>query len=380
MATSSGSSGSGSRASRPGGRLAGKAAQVAKAAKAKTGNAPADPGQAAGPSDSFDSARSGLDALAARRVPKVVPPAPGGLLPTTRRGMFRYRVLPRSVIGVSVMILAFAIGAGFSGVVLFSYYQFRQNQANDKVNSLISGYKGQFAKAEADLNAAVAAARANIDNQLKNVQSQQISPTQIAGLVKQVAPSVYFVRTKDASGQPSVGTAFVISSNSSQSLLLTSYATVAAATVAPGPSVTVSQGDSSSSTPVTVKTWDKNYDLALLILPKGGLTPITAAPTSPAPTPGDRLFLVSGLGTAGASVIDGTVVDASSSGLLMDAPLGTPFQGGPIINLSGQVVAVGSRSYAPLNFTSDTTFFVPYVEAACAQVLSCPGGTLVGSH
>ena len=90
--------------------------------------------------------------------------------------------------------------------------------------------------------------------------------------------------------------------------------------------------------------------------------------------------MISGLGTAGASVAQGTVVDASSSGLLMDAPIGTPFQGGPIINQSGQVVAIGSRSYSPLNFSSQATFFVPYVEAACAQVLSCPGGTLVGSH
>ena len=339
-----------------------------------------DPAEATGQHERQSSARSGLDALAARRVPKAIPPAPGGLLPTTRRGMFRYRVLPRSVIGVSVMVLAFAIGAGFSGVVLFSYYQFRQNQADNKVNALTNGFKDQFAKAEADLNAAVAAARANITTQLQNAQSQQSSPAQIASLIKQVAPSVFFVRTKDASGQPSVGTAFVISSNSSQSLLLTSYTTVAAATVSPGPPVTVSQGDSTSGTPVTVRTWDKNYDLALIILAKGGLTPISAAPTSPAPTPGDRLFLISGLGTAGASVAQGTVVDASSSGMLMDAPIGTPFQGGPIINLSGQVVGIGSRNYSPLNFSSQATYFVPYVEAACAQVLSCPGGTLVGSH
>jgi S1-C subfamily serine protease len=336
--------------------------------------------EATGEGERRISARSGLDALAARRIPRNVPPAPGGLLPTTRRGMLRYRVLPRGVIGVSVLLLAFAIGAGFSGVVLFSYYQFRQNQADDKVNALISGYQSQFAKAEADLNAAVSAAKKNITTQLQDVQSQQSSPAQIAALIKQVAPSVYFVRTKDASGQPSVGTAFVISSNSSQSLLLTSYTTVAAATVAPGPQVTVSQGDSTSSTPVTVRTWDKNYDLALLILPQGGLTPMSAAPTSPAPTPGDRLYLISGLGTAGASVAQGTVVDASSSGLLMDAPIGTPFQGGPIINQSGQVVAIGSRNYSPLNFSSQATYFVPYVEAACAQVLSCPGGTLVGSH
>ena len=294
--------------------------------------------------------------------------------------MLRYRVLPRSVVGISMLILAFAIGAGFSGVVLFSYYQYKQNQADAKVNALISGYKDQFAKAGADLNAAVAAAKANIANQLKGVESIQAGPSQIASLVKQVAPSVYFVHTLDAAGQPSVGTAFVISSNPSQSLLLTSYTTVTAATHAPGPQVTVSQGDNGAQVPATVHSWDTQYDLALLILPKGGLTPLPVAPASPSQQPGDRLFAVSGLGSAGASLTQGTVIDVSSSGLQIDAPVGTPFQGGPVVNKAGQVVAVGSRSYAPLGFTSQGTYFLPFVEAACNKVLSCPGGTLAGSH
>jgi S1-C subfamily serine protease len=279
-----------------------------------------------------------------------------------------------------MLILAFAIGAGFSGVVLFSYYQFRQNQADTKVNALISGYKGQFARAEADLNAAVAAAKANIATQLKGAQALQSGPAQVAALIKQVAPSVFFVHTLDASGQPAVGTAFVVSSNSNQSLLLTSYTTVTAATRAPGPPVYVSQGDAGAQTPVTVRTWDPQYDLALLILPKGGLTPLSAASTTPSAQPGDRLFAVSGLGAAGASLTQGSVIDVSSSGLQVDASIGTSFQGGPLIDQSGHVVAVGSRSYAPLGFTSDGTYFVPFVEAACNKVLSCPGGTLIGSH
>lgn len=340
-----------------------------------------DPGETARPGRGGGlSARAGLDALASRRVPRSVPPPPGGPLPTTRRGMLRYRVLPRSVVGISMLILAFAIGAGFSGVVLFSYYQYKQNQADAKVNALITGYKGQFAKAGADLNAAVAAAKANIASQLKGVESIQAGPSQIASLVKQVAPSVYFVHTLDAAGQPSVGTAFVVSSNASQSLLLTSYTTVTAATHAPGPQVSVSKGDSGTQTPVTVHSWDPQYDLALLILPKGGLTPITVAPSSPSPQPGDRLFAVSGLGSAGASLTQGAVIDVSSTGLQMDAPIGTPFQGGPVINKAGQVVAVGSRNYAPLGFASQGTYFLPFVEAACNKVLSCPGGTLAGSH
>lgn len=294
--------------------------------------------------------------------------------------MLRYRVLPRSVIGISMLILAFAIGAGFSGVVLYSYYQYRQTQDNTKVNGLISGYKTQFANAEADLNAAVAAAKANIATQLQGVQALQVGPSQLASIIKQVAPSVFFVHTLDAAGQPSVGTAFVVASNNGQTLLLTSYTTVSAATHSPGPQVLVSQGDAGAQTPATVRSWDPQYDLALLVLPKAGLTAITPAPSSPSLVPGDRLFAVSGLGSAGASLDQGAVVDVASSGLELDTAIGTAFQGGPIINQAGQVVGVASRNYAPLGFTSQGTYFVPFVEAACAKVLSCPGGTLPGSQ
>jgi S1-C subfamily serine protease len=79
-------------------------------------------------------------------------------------------------------------------------------------------------------------------------------------------------------------------------------------------------------------------------------------------------------------VAQGSVIDASSSGLQLDAPLGTAFQGGPLVDRAGQVVAVASQAYAPLGFTSQGTYFVPYVQAACNKVLSCPGGTLAGSH
>ena len=230
-----------------------------------------------------------------------------------RRSSVRSRILPRSLLGIASLILAFAIGAGFSGVVLFSYYQYKLNQTNDRVNTLISGYKTQFANAEGNLSATAAAAKLNIQTELKALQQLQAGPATLAALVKQLAPSVFFVHTLDASGQPSVGTAFVVSSNSSQSLLLTSYTTVEAATSTPGPTVYVQQGN--NSTQVTVHSWDAEYDLALLVLPTGDLPALTAASPTPAPQPGDRIYAVSGLGTAGASITQGSIVDVSASGV-----------------------------------------------------------------
>jgi len=291
---------------------------------------------------------------------------------------FRYRILPRSVLGVSSLILAFAIGAGFSGVVLFSYYQYKLTQSDAKVNALVSGYKQQFAKARSDLAADVAAAQSTIQQQLKAVQQLQVGPDQLANLTRQVSPSVFFVHTLDSSGQPSVASAFVISSNTSQSLLITSYAAVEAATHSPGPVVYARQNNADIQ--VTVRSWDAQYDLALLVLPEGNLKALTAAPTTPSPQPGDRVYTVSGLGSAGASLAPGTIIDAFTQGLATDAPVGSAFQGGPVINQSAQVVAVASRVYAPLGFQSSGVWYVPYVEAACSHILVCPGGTLVGSH
>lgn len=305
--------------------------------------------------------------------------APAAAGPTAKpaRQTLRHRILPRSVLGISALILAFAIGAGFSGVVLYSYYQYKLNQTNSKVNTLVTGYKSQFAKAEATLNAEAASAEASIANQLKELQQTQTGPQQLAPLIKLLAPSVYFVHTLDSSGQPSVGAAFAVYSNRSQTLLLTSYTTIEAATHAPGPAIYVQRG--TNDTKVTLQTWDPQYDLALLVLNQGNVPAVRTAPSTPALQPGDRLFAVSGLGSAGASVVQATVVDVSTSGLALDASIGPAFQGGPIVNQAGQVVAVGSRHYDPQGFNSDGIWYTPYVQAACSKVLSCPGGSLGGT-
>ena len=93
------------------------------------------------------------------------------------------------------------------------------------------------------------------------------------------------------------------------------------------------------------------------------------APTTPAPVAGDLLYAVSGLGSSGASLSSGTVVDAVSQGIATDAAVGQAFQGGPVVNSSAQVIAVASRTYSPLGFATSGIWYLPYVEAACNQVL-----------
>jgi hypothetical protein len=86
------------------------------------------------------------------------------------------------------------------------------------------------------------------------------------------------------------------------------------------------------------------------------------------------LFAISGLGSTGASITQGFVADVSADGLQHDVAVGTQFQGGPIINSDGEVVAVASRTYSPLHFNPQAVYFAPLVRLACDTVLKCPEG------
>jgi S1-C subfamily serine protease len=291
------------------------------------------------------------------------------------RPPLRYRVMPRTAIGISVAILFFAFGAALSGTVLYSYYEYRLTQNEDKVSSLTSGLPQQVQQAEAAVRAQEAAASNQIATQLAPLRSELATGQTVQSLESKAAPALYFVHTLDASGQPSVGTAFAVASDSHQTLLLTSYTVVAAATRSPGPQVFVRHG--STDQPLTVYTWDETKDLALLILPSGGQPTLSFA--TAAPQVGERVFALSGLGSQGAAVTQGFVADVSADGVQHDATVGPQFQGGPLLNSDGNVVGVLSRTYSPLGFTVADVWFAVPPTGVCARVLVCPGGTPSGS-
>jgi S1-C subfamily serine protease len=287
------------------------------------------------------------------------------------RAPLRYRLLPRTAIGISVAILFFAFGAALSGTVLYSYYEYRLNQNEDKVSSLTSGLPQQVQQAESAIKAQEANASNQIANQLAPLRSELATGQTVQALAGKAAPALYFVHTLDASGQPSVGTAFAVASDSHQTLLLTSYSVVSAATRQPGPQVFVRHGGNDQA--LTVYTWDESRDLALLILPAGGQPTLTFASASP--QVGERVFALSGLGAQGASVTQGFVADVSADGIQHDATVGPQFQGGPLLNSDGNVVGVLSRTFSPLGFpVADVWFAVP-PSGVCARVLTCSGGT-----
>jgi S1-C subfamily serine protease len=174
-----------------------------------------------------------------------------------------------------------------------------------------------------------------------------------------------------------VGSAFVVASDAEQTLMLTSYSTVRAATRRPGPGVVVRKGEEELR--ADLFTWQEDRDLALLIVNKGDLPKLSFAPREPPLRAGDRIFAVSGLGGSGASVSLGFVGDVSATAIQHDAAVGPAYQGGPLVNSEGELLGIASRAYAPLGFASDDVWFGPPIRTACERVLRCPDDAVGGA-
>jgi S1-C subfamily serine protease len=285
----------------------------------------------------------------------------------------RLHVIPRTVLGLSALLFFMGIAAAFSGAVLYAYYESRQEQTVSKVDNFVGGFSDQLDAAKKVVQAEGDNAKQDIHNQLDELQKFAASGSTLTGLLDRAKPSVWFVSTLDQAGAPSVGSAFVVFSDNQTSFLLTSYTTIQAATQQPGPAVTLRKQGEQDLT-ATVFTWDPAHDLALLSVPRPSLPPLPWATENPPSKIGDRVFAISGLGSTGAAITQGFVADVSADGLQHDAPIGTQFQGGPLLDSDGDVVAVASRAYSPLGFQPQSVFFAPLVRVSCTSVLKCPNG------
>ncbi len=285
---------------------------------------------------------------------------------------YDYRsILPRSAVGVAALLVAAAIGAAFSGTIFFAYYQYRQTNTENRVNSFINGFDKRYGTAISTIQADSVNAQNGIAKALEPLLKNGGGGGALGNLLHKTSPAVWFVHTLGPDGAPSVGSAVAVASDSGQTLLLTSYNTIQAATHSPGPTVYLRKNN--TDIPATVYNWQPGSDLALLRLSAGNMPTLTFA-TSPA-TLGEQLFAISGAGSDGGSISPGQVNDASANVIQNDVPIGPAFQGGPLIDAGGNIVGIASLAYSPLGFLSSGVYFGVPIQAACSQVLRCPGGT-----
>jgi S1-C subfamily serine protease len=270
------------------------------------------------------------------------------------------------------MLLAGAIGFAFGGTILYTYYQSRLDKVEDKVAAYIGDFENRYDKGIKDIRKEAETAKAEVRREIEPLQELRASGETLKGLIDKTQDSVFLVRTQDEFGQPAVGSAFVLTSDAEKSYLVTSLSVVRAATKRPGPGIQLVHGE--RTIPATLHTWQEERDLALLIVNEGSLPRLKWVAAGAALDLGQRVFVIGGVGGAGASITQGFIADVSAAGVQHDAAVTGPFAGGPLVNSKGEVVGVGTPQYAPLGFTSDRVTFASPIRATCEKILKCPAG------
>ena len=290
----------------------------------------------------------------------------------------RHRILPRTVLGTSLMLAALGVGAAFSGAAFYAYYDWRASESEAQSLAFAQGFEQTFTGAQEQLQRTRDDAVGEVTASLEPLRAWAEDANAVTELPAKVGGGVFLVRTLDTAGKPSVGSAFVVSSSATESLLLTSYQVVAALAAKPGPALTVEKGKDSFS--AELWAWDPARDLALLKTTRGGLPQLDWAPDDArARTAGKRVYAVSGFGGQGATAAPGLAIDASAAGIRHDTPLGPEFRGAPLTNGAGQVLGVVSTAYSPTGVDPGALTFAPFITAACDKLLRCPASVTATS-
>lgn len=289
------------------------------------------------------------------------------------RRSVRFPIFTRSVV---LWLLLFAMmGAAFGGSGAFFWAHF-----NTQINELreqTKDFDKRSADAQGQLDAMRNQAVTDINQQIKPI-APYIAESKTIQLATLFSTYVWFVRTLDENGNPSVGTAFPVTTDDSTTLMVTSLNTVRAASVTPAPDITLTKntvgGDDSIK--ATVVNFDANRDLALLSVPRGGMPVMDwASSDQQAEALGLRVFPVSGFGGSGASLTSGVISDQSAAGFLHDARIGSATQGGPIVTADAKVLGVASVAYRPLGFDPGELHFAVSINQVCIELMECGGGT-----
>ncbi len=285
------------------------------------------------------------------------------------RSKRRHRILPRTAIGISFMLLSMALGIAFAGAGFYAYYDNRLAANEQEIARFVEGFDEQFIDASDSINQLRGDSLDQIREELQPLGEFVSEQNGVVNLPGQIGESVYQLRTTNERGASVAGTAAAVAKHEGGTALVTSYALVKSSTIAPAPGIELVKGD--ERIPATLWSWDAERDLALIVvdveIPK--LTFATEADLTS--VVGAKVFAMSGTGGQGATASPGTVLDRSDVGLQHTAAIGSLFNGGPLVDSTGKIVGVASVTYAPLGFTGGDVRFASDLSGVCASLLNC---------
>jgi len=288
---------------------------------------------------------------------------------TPGRVKMRHRILPRSVIGISTMLLFFGLGVGFSGAAFYAYYDQRLAQNEETVSRFVNGFDKQFTDAVGAVDELRVQAVDDIRAEMVPIEGIVADANGVSTLPASVGPSVWQLETKDEAGNLLTGAAFAVLPHDGGTAFVTSYSLIAASTTEPAPAIELVKR--TQRIPAQLWAWDPDRDLALVVV-KEVIPPLSlASDVDQVTAVGGRVFAMSGVGGQGSTASPGTLLDHSQSGLQHTAAVGTLFQGGPLVTGDGRVIGMASLGYRPNGIDPGDVRQAPDVATLCARILHC---------
>ena len=277
----------------------------------------------------------------------------------------RFPIFTRSILLWMILFALTGMSAGGTAAVFWTHFNTQIAQLREETQDFDKRSEAAEARIEALRNTAVA----EIDNRMKELAPALAEPRTVqAG--KLLSPYVWFVSTLDENGVASVGSAFPVATDPRSTWLLTSFNVVKAGTVRPAPPIKLRKDP--EEVDAELVSWDAANDMALIRMDRGSQPILEWAPEDvQAKLVGNRLYVVTGFGGAGATLNSAMTIDQNSKGLLHDGRIGTAAQGGPIVTTDGKVAALASLVYQPLGFDPGELHYAASIRRACDVLLTC---------
>jgi hypothetical protein len=277
-----------------------------------------------------------------------------------------WRIFPRTLLGIVVTLLVFAVGAGISGAVLFAYYEARVTDSENKITEFSAGLDQRIAEGVEAVETASATANQRLAVVLGPYADLLQNEEGLPRVAGPAAPSTALVETKTLDGRPTVGTAVAVGEGGDGVILVASYKVVEAATADPGPEITLRRGNDRWT--AKVLSWDKALGMAVLTsdadLPVAAFAPVNDLGV----LVGSPVFAISALNQA---VSPGVVVAVTADGFRHTGAVDTDFLGGPVVGQNGLIVGFALTNYAPDGIPGGSLPWSPTITQLCGSLLTC---------
>lgn len=277
-----------------------------------------------------------------------------------------WRVFPRTLLGIVVSILVFAVGAGISGAVLFAYYEARVTDSENKITEFSAGLDQRISEGVTTIETTSAVAQERLAVTLGPYADIVQNESGLPRVAAITSPSTVLVETRDVEGKQVFGTATAIGKNENQTVFVTSFEVVKASVADPGPDITLRKGEDRWGADLV--SWDPELELAVLVSD----VDLPAAPFAPVDNigvlVGSPVFALSALND---SLSPGVVVAVTSDGFRHTGAVDSDFYGGPIVAQNGEVVGFTTRKYAPDGIPGGNVPWAPTVTQLCDTLLVC---------